>query len=104
MKKTITFEDFLFFCSKKQNYKCANSEVYIHSPKKIYFFFLKILTGKVEKGTEREDGQFIIKMEGESDLFKNIPKETPVLLTHRDSVLDPGQGYFVKFYFFFVIY
>eukprot|EP01117_Protostelium_nocturnum_P008800 TRINITY_DN3153_c0_g2_i1.p1 TRINITY_DN3153_c0_g2~~TRINITY_DN3153_c0_g2_i1.p1 ORF type:complete len:659 (+),score=143.73 TRINITY_DN3153_c0_g2_i1:193-2169(+) len=54
--------------------------------------------GKVEKIQVREDGQRIIQLEAEAQsslLFKDLEREQTVLLTHGDTVTNPGTGFSV---------
>lgn len=49
--------------------------------------------GKVEKKELREDGQFPIKLNLDSPLFEGLNSTETVLLTHGDSIQDPGVGF-----------
>lgn len=44
--------------------------------------------GNVEKRTQREDGQFLIKVDTHCGLFDGLDGEQLVLLTHGDSVVS----------------
>lgn len=48
--------------------------------------------GSIERKETREDGQFEITCEGKSLLFSELDNSQQVLLTHGDSVVDPGRG------------
>merc|ERR1719414_430454 len=48
--------------------------------------------GKIERKDTREDGQFEISCENDSLLFSGLSNKQDVLLTHGDSVVDPGAG------------
>ncbi len=49
--------------------------------------------GIVEKKSQREDGQFEIKVDISSPLFAGLKEEQTVLLTHGDTVDKPGEGF-----------
>lgn len=48
---------------------------------------------QVGKKTSREDGQFIIKVDPASALYKDMNPEQSVLLTHGDTVFDAPEGW-----------
>eukprot|EP01120_Amphizonella_sp_Union-15-10_P015163 TRINITY_DN7727_c0_g1_i1.p1 TRINITY_DN7727_c0_g1~~TRINITY_DN7727_c0_g1_i1.p1 ORF type:complete len:665 (+),score=117.04 TRINITY_DN7727_c0_g1_i1:84-2078(+) len=48
--------------------------------------------GKVETKYEREDGQYVVEVDTECPLFHGLDKNQEVLLTHGDTVVDPGKG------------
>ena len=49
--------------------------------------------GLVEKKELREDGQFEINLDLSCDLFQGMETQEKVLLTHGDSVENPGNGF-----------
>eukprot|EP01124_Arcella_intermedia_P001442 TRINITY_DN10792_c0_g1_i1.p1 TRINITY_DN10792_c0_g1~~TRINITY_DN10792_c0_g1_i1.p1 ORF type:complete len:659 (+),score=136.49 TRINITY_DN10792_c0_g1_i1:259-1977(+) len=49
--------------------------------------------GLVEKKTQREDGQFNIKVDTTALLFAGMTENQEVLLTHGDSVVQVGSGF-----------
>lgn len=49
--------------------------------------------GIVEKKSQREDGQFEIKIDTSSPLFESLQEKETVLLTHGDTVDKPGRGF-----------
>eukprot|EP00494_Astrolonche_serrata_P031144 UN31413 len=54
-----------------------------------------VYNGKIEKHETREDGQFdiILSKNTNSKLFSGLKDRIPVLLTHGDSVMNPGKGF-----------
>jgi GMP synthase (glutamine-hydrolysing) len=53
----------------------------------------KEFNGTVQRQDVREDGQFAIKLENSSPLFKGLQPEEDVLLTHGDSVNKVADGF-----------
>jgi len=51
--------------------------------------------GKIARKDKREDGQFHIKVDNNSVLYKGLPDKLEVLLTHGDTVECAGKGYSV---------
>ena len=50
--------------------------------------------GTVEAGIkEREDGQFNVELDCDSELFKGLSDKEEVLLTHGDSVINVAEGF-----------
>lgn len=50
--------------------------------------------GKVEGGKgDREDGQFCIDLDTNSELFKGLADKEEVLLTHGDAVSKLAEGF-----------
>lgn len=52
--------------------------------------------GTVEHKATREDGQFVIEVDGQSALFKGLDVEQVVLLTHGDSIAEVAPGFEVS--------
>lgn len=53
------------------------------------------LGGKVEKASQREYGKATIKVENQSKLFKDLPEEQVVWMSHGDLVVNPPEGFVV---------
>eukprot|EP01126_Amoeba_proteus_P043358 TRINITY_DN4756_c0_g1_i18.p1 TRINITY_DN4756_c0_g1~~TRINITY_DN4756_c0_g1_i18.p1 ORF type:complete len:569 (-),score=133.84 TRINITY_DN4756_c0_g1_i18:175-1881(-) len=51
------------------------------------------LGGKVERGVQREDGQFTIQVQTDCPLFDGLDSLQTVLLTHGDSVTSVGDNF-----------
>jgi GMP synthase (glutamine-hydrolysing) len=51
--------------------------------------------GKVEKAKNREYGKATLKLEHESKLFKNLPEEQTVWMSHGDLVVETPKGFTV---------
>jgi len=51
--------------------------------------------GKVEKAKNREYGKATLKLEHESKLFKNLPTEQTVWMSHGDLVVETPKGFTV---------
>ncbi|KQL57076.1 MULTISPECIES: glutamine-hydrolyzing GMP synthase [Bacillaceae] len=51
--------------------------------------------GKVEKASHREYGKAILKVENQSDLFKGLPIEQTVWMSHGDKIIAPPEGFTV---------
>ena len=49
--------------------------------------------GTVQRVEDREDGQFDIELDSNSDLFKGLSEKEEVLLTHGDSVTRVAEGF-----------
>ena len=58
----------------------------------------KLLGGKLHRSTEREYGKATLHYNSEfriqnSELFRGIPRESQVWMSHGDSVLQPPKGF-----------
>ncbi|AIC95671.1 glutamine-hydrolyzing GMP synthase [Shouchella lehensis] len=51
--------------------------------------------GKVEKASHREYGKAVLKVENQSDLFKGLPIEQTVWMSHGDKIIAPPEGFTV---------
>jgi len=51
--------------------------------------------GKIKTEQTREDGQFDVDILTSSPLFQGLKSKIKVLLTHGDSIVDPGEGFVV---------
>lgn len=49
--------------------------------------------GKVERGSKREYGKATLTLENESKLYKGLPKEQVVWMSHSDLVVEPPIGF-----------
>ncbi len=53
------------------------------------------LGGRVEKASQREYGKATIKLENQSKLYKDLPEEQVVWMSHGDLVVDTPEGFVV---------
>lgn len=51
--------------------------------------------GKVEKASHREYGKAVLHIENQSDLFKGLPIEQTVWMSHGDKIIAPPEGFTV---------
>ncbi|MBM7841222.1 GMP synthase (glutamine-hydrolyzing) [Alkalihalobacillus xiaoxiensis] len=51
--------------------------------------------GKVEKASHREYGKAVLHVENQSDLFKGLPIEQTVWMSHGDKIISPPEGFTV---------
>ncbi|WP_054709826.1 glutamine-hydrolyzing GMP synthase [Bacillus sp. JCM 19041] len=51
--------------------------------------------GKVEKASHREYGKALLNVENQSDLFKGLPIEQTVWMSHGDKIIAPPEGFTV---------
>jgi len=51
--------------------------------------------GVIRRKSVREDGQEVVRINNSSKLFHGLGLEEKVLLTHGDSVINPGKGFVV---------
>ncbi|MFB4210337.1 glutamine-hydrolyzing GMP synthase [Shouchella sp. JSM 1781072] len=51
--------------------------------------------GKVEKASHREYGKAVLHVENQSDLFKGLPIEQTVWMSHGDKIIAPPEGFTV---------
>lgn len=51
--------------------------------------------GKVEKASHREYGKALLNIENQSDLFKGLPIEQTVWMSHGDKIIAPPEGFTV---------
>ena len=51
----------------------------------------RIFGGKVEKSEKREYGRALLKVKQDDVLWKDVPVESQVWMSHGDSILDPPR-------------